>query len=117
MSAAVESAAEGTAKLSHALGGERQTHHRRGNEQTNAAVHSGVGVEDELSDQDDDGRCQSHAQGTVSPQGPGAERERAHGDGGIIVAGPDGRIGWAYNTPRMARALARGSLPKAFAAV
>ena len=44
-------------------------------------------------------------------------RERAHGDGGIIVAGPDGRLGWAYNTPRMARALARGSLPKAFAAV
>src|SRR5947209_15879884 len=24
---------------------------------------------------------------------------RAQGDGGIIVAGPDGRLGWAYNTP------------------
>src|SRR3954471_15076860 len=47
----------------------------------------------------------------------GLLRDRAHGDGGIIVAGPDGRLGWAYNTPRMARALARGSLPKALAAV
>jgi beta-aspartyl-peptidase (threonine type) len=58
----------------------------------------------------------------LSPRRAAAEavgllRERAHGDGGIIVAGPDGRLGWAYNTPRMARAVARGSLPKAFAAV
>jgi beta-aspartyl-peptidase (threonine type) len=47
----------------------------------------------------------------------GLLKERAHGDGGIIVAGPDGRLGWAYNTPRMARALARASLPRALAAV
>jgi beta-aspartyl-peptidase (threonine type) len=47
----------------------------------------------------------------------GLLRERAHGDGGIIVAGPDGRLGWAYNTPRMARALARASLAAPLAAV
>src|SRR5207244_11736913 len=38
----------------------------------------------------------------VSPRQAAADavgllRERAHGDGGIIIAGPDGRLGWAYN--------------------
>jgi L-asparaginase / beta-aspartyl-peptidase len=47
----------------------------------------------------------------------GLLRERAQGEGGIILAGPDGRLGWAYNTPRMARALARAGLPRALAAV
>ena len=47
----------------------------------------------------------------------GLLRERAQGDGGIIVAGPDGRLGWAYNTPRMSRALARAGLQRALAAV
>jgi L-asparaginase / beta-aspartyl-peptidase len=42
---------------------------------------------------------------------------RAQGDGGIIVAGPDGRLGWAYNTPRMSRALARASASAPLAAV
>src|SRR5207244_5232491 len=27
----------------------------------------------------------------------GLLRERAQGEGGIIIAGPDGRLGWAYN--------------------
>ena len=44
-------------------------------------------------------------------------RDRAHGDGGIILAGPDGRLGWAHNTPRMARAIARAGLARALAAV
>jgi beta-aspartyl-peptidase (threonine type) len=47
----------------------------------------------------------------------GLLRERAQGDGGIIVAGPDGRLGWAYNTPRMARAIMRAGWPRALAAV
>ena len=47
----------------------------------------------------------------------GLLRDRAHGDGGIIVAGPDGRLGWAWNTSRMSRALARPSLQKPLAAV
>lgn len=47
----------------------------------------------------------------------GLLRERAQGDGGIIVAGPDGRLGWAYNTPRMARAVARAGMSAAKAAV
>jgi beta-aspartyl-peptidase (threonine type) len=47
----------------------------------------------------------------------GLLRDRAHGDGGIIVAGPDGRLGWAWNTARMSRALARPSLQKPLAAV
>jgi beta-aspartyl-peptidase (threonine type) len=64
----------------------------------------------------------ARVRGGLSPRRAAIEavallRDRAHGDGGIIVAGPDGRLGWAYNTPRMARALARGSLPKALAAV
>lgn len=47
----------------------------------------------------------------------GLLRERAHGEGGIIVAGPDGRLGWAYNTPRMARAMIRAGMPSPKAAV
>jgi beta-aspartyl-peptidase (threonine type) len=47
----------------------------------------------------------------------GLLRERAHGEGGIIVAGPDGRLGWACNTPRMARAVIRGGMSSAKAAV
>lgn len=42
---------------------------------------------------------------------------RAEGTGGIILAAPDGRLGWAHDTPRMARALARGSDGRALAAV
>jgi beta-aspartyl-peptidase (threonine type) len=47
----------------------------------------------------------------------GLLRERAQGEGGIIVAGPDSRLGWAYNTPRMSRALIRGGMSSAKAAV
>src|SRR5438128_517968 len=47
----------------------------------------------------------------------GLLRERAHGDGGIIVLSPDGRLGWAYNTPRMTRAFVRAGMDKAVAAV
>jgi beta-aspartyl-peptidase (threonine type) len=47
----------------------------------------------------------------------GLLRERAHGEGGIILAGPDGRLGWAYNTPRMARAVIRAGMQSAKAAV
>ena len=43
--------------------------------------------------------------------------ERAQGDGGIIVAAPDGRLGWAYNTARMARAFLRKDMQAALAAV
>jgi beta-aspartyl-peptidase (threonine type) len=47
----------------------------------------------------------------------GLLRERAHGEGGIIVAGPDGRLGWAYNTARMSRAVIRADMGSAKAAV
>lgn len=47
----------------------------------------------------------------------GLLRDRAHGEGGIIVAGPDGRLGWACNTPRMARAMIRSGMTGAKAAV
>ena len=47
----------------------------------------------------------------------GLLRERAQGEGGIIVAGPDGRLGWAYNTPRMSRAMVRAGMGSAKAAV
>lgn len=47
----------------------------------------------------------------------GLLRERAHGEGGIIVAGPDGRLGWAYNTARMSRAVIRAGMSSAKAAV
>ena len=44
-------------------------------------------------------------------------RDRAQGEGGIIVAGPDGRLGWAHNTPRMARAMLRAGMSAPLAAV
>jgi beta-aspartyl-peptidase (threonine type) len=47
----------------------------------------------------------------------GLLRERAHGEGGIILAGPDGRLGWAFNTPRMSRAIIRDGMSSAKAAV
>jgi beta-aspartyl-peptidase (threonine type) len=47
----------------------------------------------------------------------GLLKERAHGDGGIILAGPDGRLGWAYNTARMSRAVIRAGMDRALAAV
>ena len=47
----------------------------------------------------------------------GLLRERAHGEGGIIVAGPDGRLGWAFNTARMSRAVIRAGMSSAKAAV
>jgi beta-aspartyl-peptidase (threonine type) len=47
----------------------------------------------------------------------GLLRERAHGEGGIIVAGPDGRLGWAYNTARMSRAIVRRDMGSPKAAV
>lgn len=37
-------------------------------------------------------------------------RERVGGDGGLIVIAPDGRAGWAMNTPRMTRALMRAGM-------
>jgi L-asparaginase / beta-aspartyl-peptidase len=43
--------------------------------------------------------------------------ERAQGEGGIIVGGPDGRLGWAFNTQRMARAFLRAGMSGALAAV
>jgi beta-aspartyl-peptidase (threonine type) len=47
----------------------------------------------------------------------GLLKERAQGAGGIIIAGPDGRLGWACNTPRMARAMMRAGMKQALAAV
>jgi isoaspartyl peptidase/L-asparaginase-like protein (Ntn-hydrolase superfamily) len=47
----------------------------------------------------------------------GLLKDRAHGEGGIITAGPDGRLGWSYNTPRMARAFIRAGMSSAKAAV
>jgi isoaspartyl peptidase/L-asparaginase-like protein (Ntn-hydrolase superfamily) len=47
----------------------------------------------------------------------GLLRERAQADGGIIVAGPDGRLGWALNTPRMTRAFVRAGMGAPVAAV
>lgn len=44
-------------------------------------------------------------------------RQREHAEGGLIVAGPDGRLGWAYNTARMARAFIRKGQSRALAAV
>ena len=53
----------------------------------------------------------------AAAQAVGLLRERAQGEGGIIIAGPDGRLGWAYNTPRMSRALVRPGMGSAKAAV
>ncbi len=38
---------------------------------------------------------------------------RVQGDGGIIVAAPDGRVGWGFNTPTMARAMLRTGMSEA----
>ena len=53
----------------------------------------------------------------AAAQAVGLLRERTQGEGGVIVAGPDGRLGWAYNTPRMSRALIRAGMNSARAAV
>jgi beta-aspartyl-peptidase (threonine type) len=53
----------------------------------------------------------------AAAQAVGLLTERAQGEGGIILAGPDGRLGWAYNTPRMSRALIRAGMDSAKAAV
>ncbi len=42
---------------------------------------------------------------------------RARGEGGIILVSPDGRAGWAMNTPRMSRALFRRGMPGPIARV
>lgn len=42
-------------------------------------------------------------------------RERVGGDGGLIVVTPDGRAGWAMNTPKMSRAVMRAGLDKPIA--
>ncbi len=47
----------------------------------------------------------------------GLLRERAEAEGGIIVAGPDGRLGWAFNTARMTRAFVRAGMSAPLAAV
>ena len=47
----------------------------------------------------------------------GLLRDRAEGEGGIIVAGPDGRLGWALNTPRMTRAFVRAGMGAPLASV
>jgi isoaspartyl peptidase/L-asparaginase-like protein (Ntn-hydrolase superfamily) len=39
------------------------------------------------------------------------------GYGGVIALSPDGKIGCAYNTPRMARAYITSSMKSPFAAV
>lgn len=44
-------------------------------------------------------------------------RARLGGDGGLIVVAPDGRAGWAMNTPRMSRAFRRSGMTAAFALV
>lgn len=64
----------------------------------------------------------ARVRGGASPRAAAIEavgllRERAQGDGGIIVAGPDGRLGWAYNTARMSRAVIRAGMSSAKAAV
>jgi beta-aspartyl-peptidase (threonine type) len=59
----------------------------------------------------------------LSPRAAAAEavallaEPRVAGEGGVIVAAPDGRLGWAYDTPRLARALARAGLQGPLAAV
>jgi beta-aspartyl-peptidase (threonine type) len=44
-------------------------------------------------------------------------RDRLGGDGGLIIVAPDGRAGWAMNTPRMSRAFLRRGLSKPIALV
>jgi beta-aspartyl-peptidase (threonine type) len=44
-------------------------------------------------------------------------RERLNADGGLIVVAPDGRAGWALNTPRMSRAFLRQGMTEPVAMV
>jgi len=44
-------------------------------------------------------------------------RDRLNGDGGLIVVAPDGRCGWAMNTPRMSRAFMRSGMAEPLAMV
>jgi beta-aspartyl-peptidase (threonine type) len=44
-------------------------------------------------------------------------RQRLNGDGGLIIVAPDGRAGWAMNTPRMSRALMREGMSAPLALV
>jgi beta-aspartyl-peptidase (threonine type) len=44
-------------------------------------------------------------------------RERVNGDGGLIIAAPDGRCGWAMNTPKMSRAFMRAGMEAPIAMV
>ncbi len=44
-------------------------------------------------------------------------RKRMNGEGGLIVVAPDGRCGWAMNTPRMSRAFMRAGLKTPIALV
>lgn len=44
-------------------------------------------------------------------------REATAADGGLVVAAPDGRLGWAHNTVRMARALRRAGMDSSVAEV
>lgn len=65
--------------------------------------------------------CDAIAQGRSPAEAAQAAstllRERVDGDGGLIVVGPDGRAGWAMNTPLMARAIMRPELPEPLARV
>lgn len=42
-------------------------------------------------------------------------KERVNGDGGLIVAARDGRLGWSTNTPRMSRGMQRAGMSEPFA--
>ncbi|GAC1346312.1 MAG: isoaspartyl peptidase/L-asparaginase [Myxococcales bacterium] len=61
--------------------------------------------------------AEGHSPRAAAERAVGLLRDRAQGEGGIIVAGPDGRLGWAFNTQRMARALLRPGMQGPLAAV